>query len=397
MLTIDAGTGGDLLTAPSLGEILEAEGLTFFAASSGSSGSATFLNHRGAGAGLVHHDFAVPEDLGAMAAEKLGPVPRIADGSSAVPLVARAVDALLLIGVDEADADVMAAWLTEPDGTAHATGMGSPETVEVLAAVDAEIGRLLDGLAERGVLDRTNLIVTADHGFTTSLGSVSLTRLLVDAGLKGSSASMDVVVAGGAIHVREGGEERVEAIVRLLQVTDWVGAVFTRGAEGSDLGAHPGTLAFSAVGWDHARSADILVSAGWTDEENEFGVRGAVLTPGVAGHGSASPWDIRSAFAADGPSIKDFQTSPIPTGNVDIVPTVLELLGRSVPAGLDGRVLSEVLEGGPFPGELELEPEVVEATADLGSVRYRLLAYRTRVGQAVYFDGFDVVRAPQDP
>jgi arylsulfatase A-like enzyme len=394
VVAIDEATGGALLTAPSLGELLDAQGVTYFAASSGSTGSATFMNHRGAGVGLVHREFTLPPELGGVVAETLGPVPDIPEGSNAVPLVARTVDALLLLGVDRFDADVMAGWLTEPDGTAHGTGIGSPETVEALAGVDAEIGRLIDGLAARGVLGHTDILVTSDHGFTTETGSTSLSALLVDAGLKEGPRSTDVVVAGGAIHVREGGSERVGAIVRVLQATDWVGAVFTRGDSASGLGARPGTVAFSAIGWDHERSADILVSPNWSDEENEFGFRGEVSAPGVAGHGSASPWDIHATLVVDGPSIKDFISSPVPTGNVDILPTLLAILGVPLPSDLDGRVLTEVLEDGPFPAEVQFEPDILEVAAQVDGAGYDLSVYRTRVGSTVYLDGFDVVRTP---
>ncbi|HSH76763.1 MAG TPA: alkaline phosphatase family protein, partial [Longimicrobiales bacterium] len=91
---IDAASGGQLLTAPSLGEILTARGLTYFAASSGSTGSAMLMNHRGEGGGLVHHGLTIPDTLGPIVGEVLGPVPEIAAGSSSVPLAARAVDAL---------------------------------------------------------------------------------------------------------------------------------------------------------------------------------------------------------------------------------------------------------------------------------------------------------------
>ena len=231
VLDIDRGTGGALLTAPSMGELLEQQGMTLFAVSSGSTGSATLINHTGAGAGLVHHEFTVPEELGALVSENLDPfTPPPADGHW-IGLVARAVDALLRIGVDEADADVLAGWLTEPDHSAHAEGIGAPAPKEVLLGVDAEIGRLLDGLEERGVLSQTNIIVVSDHGFSTRTGEVSLTQRLVDAGLKESAQSLDVVVAGDAIHVEEGGDEMVATIVELLQDTDWVGPVFTRSSE----------------------------------------------------------------------------------------------------------------------------------------------------------------------
>lgn len=390
---IDEATGGALLTAPSLGELLAERGLVFFAASSGSAGSGTLMNHRGAGAGLVHHELTIPDTLAEVVADVLGPVPEITAGASSVPLVARAVDALLLIGVDRADADVLAAWLTEPDGTAHRRGIGAPETLAVLADVDAEIGRLLDGLAARGLLGRTNVLVTSDHGFSTQTGSTSLTDLLVGAGLKESARSTDVVVAGDAIHVRSGGPARVDTIVRLLQRTRWVGPVFTRASTADpDQGIVPGTLSFRVIGWDHERSADILMSPAWTDAENEHGFRGAVLIPGTAGHGSASPWDIRSTFIAAGPAIKRGVTSDIPTGNVDVTPTALRLAGADVPEGLDGRVLEEILVGGPQPASLAGEADFVQASAEVGGVRYEVTAYRLGIGTSSYFSGTDVTR-----
>ncbi|MBT3327042.1 MAG: alkaline phosphatase family protein [Gemmatimonadales bacterium] len=390
---IDEATNSALLTAPSLGEILEEQSLTYFAASSGGSGSGLLMNHRGASAGLVHHTFALPDTLDSMVEELLGPVPSIPTGSPSVPLAARAIDALLRIGVDRADADVLAIWVTEPDGTGHRHGVGAPETLSVLADVDAEIGRLLDGLEERGVLATTNILVTSDHGFSTRTGSESTSALLVEAGLKTSSTSTDVVVAGSAIHVREGGEERISSIVQLLQKTDWVGPVFTRtGSPEAEVGSQAGTVAFSAVGWSHERSSDILVSPNWSDAVNGFGYAGEVTSPGVAGHGSSSPLDIRATFLASGPDVKPGVTSRVPTGNIDIVPTVLALLGTSVPDGLDGRVISEALLDGPDVVDVEVVADSIVATTGLDGLRYTLTVHRSWVGPTMYFDGTSVSR-----
>jgi len=390
---IDQATGGRLLTAPSLGELLAERGLTFFAASSGGSGSGALMNHRGAGAGLVHNAYTIPESLGPVVAEVLGPLPTIAPGTPSVPLVARAVDAVLRIGLDRADADVVAAWLTEPDGTAHRTGIGSPETLGVLAGVDQEIGRLLDGLHERGMLASTNILVTSDHGFASRIGEQSITALLVGAGLKMSDDSKDVVVAGGAVHVREGGEGRTRSIVELLQRTDWVGPVFVPAASpGSDAGIYPGTVAFSAIGWSHDRAADVLVSPTWSDAVNDYGYAGAVLSPGSPGHGSSSPWDIGATFVASGPGIKRSVTSSVPSGNIDIVPTALSLMGAAIPADLDGRVLSELFRGGPEPAAVEVTPDAIVVAADLDGLRYELTVNRSRVGTTVYFEGTSVRR-----
>ncbi|MHC4732808.1 MAG: alkaline phosphatase family protein [Planctomycetota bacterium] len=51
---------GQLLTAPSLAELLESHGKTLFAVSSGSSGSGMLMNHRGAGGGLAHPELFLP-------------------------------------------------------------------------------------------------------------------------------------------------------------------------------------------------------------------------------------------------------------------------------------------------------------------------------------------------
>jgi len=75
--------------------------------------------------------------------------------------------------------DQVLAWLDDPvatrprivtlyfdivDSASHENGPDSPQTRAALIEVDAAIGRLRDGLAARGELDRTNLIIVSDHG-----------------------------------------------------------------------------------------------------------------------------------------------------------------------------------------------------------------------------------------
>ena len=75
--------------------------------------------------------------------------------------------------------DQVLAWLGQPvasrprivtlyfdmvDTASHAYGPDSPQTHAALAEVDNAIGRLRDGLAARGQLDSTNLIIVSDHG-----------------------------------------------------------------------------------------------------------------------------------------------------------------------------------------------------------------------------------------
>ena len=191
------------------------------------------------------------------------------------------------------------------------------------------------------------------------------------------------MIAGGAIHVNEGGAERIRAIVDRLHQTDWIGPVFTKD------GGIPGTLAFDTVFWNHDRSADILTAPNWTDEANEHGYEGQVMTPGVAGHGSASPFDIQATFIAAGPAFKQGIESSVPSGNIDFAPTVLHLLEVPIPERMDGRVLHEVLVDGPDPGSVQVTLQAHDVTSEDGG--YRQALYVSRVDGTQYV-GFSLVK-----
>ena len=63
LLRIEEAEEGRLLTAPTLGERLQGAGLRMLVASAGSSGSSYLLNHRVAGGGIIHYEYALPEAL----------------------------------------------------------------------------------------------------------------------------------------------------------------------------------------------------------------------------------------------------------------------------------------------------------------------------------------------
>src|SRR5207248_3580428 len=164
----------------------------------------------------------------------------------------------LTLGLDEIHPDVTFLWISDPDTTAHAKGIGSPTTIEALKLVDAEIGRVEDTLRSRGLLDRTNLIVVSDHGFSTYTNTFRLDALVAPFAHPGADGSRDIVVAEGAIYLRGSPDPaRVSAIVAALQKNAAVGAIFTRpGPRGGAEGAVPGTLSYDVVRWNHPRSGD---------------------------------------------------------------------------------------------------------------------------------------------
>ena len=386
LLRIERAEAGRLLTAPTLGERLEDAGLRLLVASAGSSGSSYLLNHRVAGGGIIHYEYALPETLGQAVRQQRGPPP-----SAAMPSRDRnryIVDAFLEVGLDHVDPAVAVMWLTDPDTTAHANGIGHPTSMAAIRAVDDEIGRIQLGLRTAGRLDGFNIWVTSDHGFSTHTGGVDLDALLAPFAGALPDGSPRIVAGSGAIYVRDRDADTVARIVEALQGADRVGAIFTPDAR------VPGTLAFDAARWDHARAADILYSPAWTDAENAHGYRGTSASGGTAGHGSASPYDVHNTLIAAGPALASGIEVTLPTSNVDFAPTFLYLLGLPAAPTMAGRPLTEAFRDGP---ELPAERRPAELTRETADGRYRAIARTTVVFGRRYLDAATAERRRSVP
>ena len=395
---------GTLLTAPTLSEILRPAGKKLLVVSSGSSGSAYLLNHTLATGGIVHYEFSRPADVAARAAAVIGPPPAHATPND--PQNQWAIDAYLTLGLNEIHPDVTFMWLNDPDGTAHTNGIGAEPTMKSLALVDAGIGRVEDALRSKGLLARTNIIVTSDHGFSTHNHGFRLAELVEPFAKPMADGSKDIAVAEGAIYLRAGRDPaRLAAIVTALQKRPEVGAIFTRPRQGPRQGSDtvsdpgpgggvegevPGTLSFDVARWNHPRAGDILVSSNWTEEKNTHGVAGATTDGGVAGHGSSSPYDIHNTLIAAGPDFREHASSDVPTGNVDVAPTLLHLLGLTPPPSMSGRVIDEALREGPAPSSVHVEH--VKETVRTADLTYELTAHISIAAGRRYLDFTEVAR-----
>jgi arylsulfatase A-like enzyme len=385
-----AQSDGRLLTARSLGEILHQARKKVLVVGSGSSGSALLLNHTVGNGAIVHHEYTRPPELAARVLEKLGPPP-----ARAMPNAAqnrRAVDAYLTLGLEQIRPDVTLMWISDPDTTAHTRGMGAGPTRDALTLVDTEIGRIEDTLKAKGLLDRTNLVITSDHGFSTHTGTFGLAALVEPFIRRMPDGSPDIVVAEGAVHFRRGADAvRVAAIVAALQQRPEVGAIFTRpGRHGGHEGVVPGTLSFAVARWNHPRSAEILVSANWTREKNETGYEGKTTQSGVAGHGTSSPHDIHIPLIAAGPDFRQHAVSAVPTSNADLAPTLLRLLRLKAPRTMTGRVIEEALRNGPSPASVRINR--VTQTVKRADGAYELTAHLTTAAGHTYLDFTEVKR-----
>lgn len=391
MMKVADATGGNLLTAISLGEILKENGHEMMVFSSGSSGQALMQNHKVAGS-IINTSLILPESIRQKVIGELGPIPPNAKPNKQQHTWI--TNGLIRYGLRVDGPLVSAIWFSDPDGAAHSDGIGSPLAIESLKSVDHEFGRIISALNSSGLTNSFNIIISTDHGFVTYIGKQAFADFLVNEGLKATKESQDVVVTEGAVYVNNHDAEKIKKIVVALQAQEWVGALFTRAkSEGSTHGFIEGTLSFDAVHWNHKeRAADILVSYNWSDKANAAGYKGSSYANGVAGHGSMSPYEIDIALLASGPSFKRQFNSQLPSSNVDIVPTLLYIHKMAIPQNMNGRVLHELLIEKEKLAPMQPEIEITETSTKYQGGIYRLTLNRTILGKHKYVNFAKVVR-----
>ncbi|HCN83549.1 MAG TPA: alkaline phosphatase family protein [Sphingobacteriaceae bacterium] len=387
---IAKATGDHLLTAVSLGEILQKNGSKMMVFSSGTTGQALMQNHKVSGGAIINPSLILPESLKPKVMSEIGAVPA---GFGKHKWL---TDAIIKYGLTLDGPLVSAIWYGDPDGSAHSKGIGSPEAMESIKYVDEQFGRILKDLEAKGLSNNFNIIISADHGFVTDIGKQpALADFLIKEGLKKDKTSDDVIVAEGAIYVKDHDAAVIKKIVTALQSQEWVGGIFTKGLKKGDTkGAVAGTISLDAIHWDHPeRSGDILVDVNWNDNKNAVGYAGSTFARGVAGHGSFSPYEVHIALMANGPSFKKAYEDNLPTSNVDLVPTILHIHKIAIPAQMDGRVMYELLtEKAPANAPQTVRKETIQTSTNIPGGTYKLTLQRTLLGKYAYNDYTRVTR-----
>ena len=283
-------------------------------------------------------------------------------------------------------------WMSDPDFSQHATAPGSPTALAAIRSSDTHLGLVVAALKDRGVLDKTDLFVVSDHGFSTISERSDLVKLLADEGLRASRefktppAKGDIMLvttgATALLYVTGHDTETIAKLVRVLQAAPSTGVIFSREKI-------EGTFPLSAAGVDSPDAPDVVVAPRWSAEKNEFGVPGTLIHDNAvklnAGmHGSLSPFDQTNTLIGAGPDLRSGVRNELPSGNIDIAPTVLWLLGIRPLAPLDGRVLFEAIRDrkpeSAKPGEKRLE-----AARDLDGVRWTQYVRTVTYQGATYF------------
>jgi arylsulfatase A-like enzyme len=311
---------------------------------------------------------------------------------------------------------VLVFWSRDPDGSQHnngdslntlTPGINGPTSLAGIKNADNNLAQLRKALDELGLSATTDVIIAADHGFSTiskesktspsakaayddtpkdflPMGflAIDLAKALelplfdpndnnarvadnahpkAGNGLLGQDpAKPDLVVAtnGGSdlIYLPNKDKKLADRTIKALLEQDYVSGLFVDDA----LGRFPGTLPMSQLalkGKAVTPNPSIVVNfrsyASGCDEPTNCSVEIAdtVLRQGQGMHGSFGRGDTLNFMAAIGPDFKAGYVDALPVSNADVGMTIAQLMGLH-PAnqgGLTGRVMSEALPNGIIP------------------------------------------------
>jgi arylsulfatase A-like enzyme len=312
---------------------------------------------------------------------------------------------------------VLMFWSRDPDGTQHnqgdslnavTPGINGPTSAAAVKNADDNLKELLDAVRELGLADSTNILIAADHGFST-VSKESATSpaakadyanvpkgflppgfLAIDIakglglplydpdsknapvpdntfpnvrgnGVIGRDADKpDVVVAanGGSdlIYIPSKDRALTQRVIDLLVAQDYVSGLFVD----DDLGEFAGTLPLSAINLKGpARTPHPTIAVNFRSYSTGCAqpvmctveVADTGLQQGQGMHGTFSRADTMNFMAAMGPDFKRGFVDEAPVSNADIGQTFAQLLRLKIPfiGALRGRVVEVALPGGALP------------------------------------------------
>ncbi|MBS0384321.1 MAG: alkaline phosphatase family protein, partial [Proteobacteria bacterium] len=341
-------------------------------------------------------------------------------------------------------------WSADPDSSEHAQhdspnaltpGINGPTSHAAVTNASGNLGVLRAALRAYHLASTTDVVMIADHGFSTTSKQSStsyaahLSYANVPAGqLPGGFLAIDLAHAlnlnlysasGAAISLSApqvtlhgshgvlgasvdtpqvivgagGGSDLVyllgadrrtlaQRIAAFLTSQDYTGAIFTA----DSLGPIPGALPLSAINLTGAAQTpqpDIVISFRTGDtgcaSRDMCGVEVAdtSLPQGSGYHGGFGRADTRNFMAAVGPDFRSGFIDATPVSNADIAPTIAHILGFELSSigHLRGRVITEALLGAVSPAAAS--DTLTSAPATNG---FRTVLHRQSVGDTHYFD-----------
>lgn len=284
-------------------------------------------------------------------------------------------------------------WLGQPDMSQHQTTVGTPEAIRAMKGSDDNLAKVLSALTQRQVAKTTDLFVVSDHGFSTIQRKIELPSILKRAGfdvtteLNADPAPGEILIVGGGgsvlFYVVKHDTAIVHRLVEFLQQSDFAGVIFTREPV-------EGTFPLTEAQIDTPDAPDVVMSFRWNDQPNEYGIRGMIdadwqRAAGKGTHATLSRFDMHNTLIASGPDFWHGQNVYSPTGNVDVAPTILQILQIKSPAPMDGRVLTEALVNGSG-APATADSKTIEAGRQFRGGEWRQYLRTSQVGTTVYLD-----------
>ncbi len=355
----DAETRGHFLLAPTMAEMLHSHGIATAVAGAK---TVTLLQDRFAGTdnrlGVdIFEGTVLPSGLKAELTNTLGQFPpsalpkkeRDAWTTSAMigPLWAGEVPRFSLL------------WLSEPDYSQHMTGPGSRTSLAAIKSSDENLGRVLHALEQKHLRRQTDIIVVSDHAFSTIAQPVDVAALLKTNGFRAfrefpseNPLSGDVLVVGNGgsvfFYVTEHDTGVVGRLAHWIMAQPFSGVLFSRQPMS-------GAFTLDQAKINSPEAPDLAMAFRWTAGTNTNGTPGLIYSDrseygsGQGMHASLSPFDMHNTCIAAGPHFRKGFRDPLPSGNVDIAPTVLKILDITPTQPLSGRVLTEALRTSRSP------------------------------------------------
>jgi hypothetical protein len=343
---------------------------------------------------------------------------------------------------------VLVFWSRDPDGSQHnegdslntvTPGINGPTSMAGIKNADDNLAQLRTALDDLGLAATTNIIVSADHGFSTiskesktspsakasyddtpkdflPMGFLALdlakvldlplfdpndknapvaagTHPKAGNGVLGKDPNKpDLVVAtnGGSdlIYLPNKDKQLAKRTIEALLNQDYVSGLFVD----DRLGKFAGTLPMSAInmkGKAVTPTPSIVVNfrsyvAGCDVPTNcSVEVSDTVLRQGQGMHGSFGRGDTMNFMAAVGPDFKAGYVDALPVSNADVGATAAKLLGLTPkPHGdLVGRVMTEAMPNGAAP---KATSDSIKSPPSANGLR-TVLNFQ-RVGSQRYFD-----------
>jgi arylsulfatase A-like enzyme len=395
----DELTGGRYLALPTMAEILQRSG--HWTVTAGTKPVALLLDRhkRGDGPGVsavLYQGKTLPLSLESLLTSANGDLPATADSTKSPNRDADAWTTKCMVENlwSTAVPTLSMIWLSEPDYAQHGSGPNSTVARSALKSCDENLARILKGLDDAKARDSTAVFVVSDHGFSTISRAIDTCVLLNNEGFHAfrtfpaapAIGSVMVIGNGGTVCLYVVGHDKrtVQRLVEFFQESDFAGVIFCR----FDI---EGTFPLSAAKVDCPTAPDIMVALRWTSDANSTGMAGMIVSdakkraPGQGMHASLSRYDMHNTLIAAGAGIRRGYVDRLPSGNADVAPTVLALVGISPPANMDGRPLEEALTGhDKFSGEISTE--TLEARRRGKQFDWHQYLQVTKLGRQVYLD-----------